>query len=143
MRRVLQVLPCDYDYSALLEEMLQQHVPRLHNIPVAARESWSLRLCSVLRGLYLYPSLFTLFKFFAFPRCTLYFGRRGGRRHVRDLAHEIERRLTLWDVDDVPTLWQEALASQAIRAVRRSAWLIGNQLPESVARRVELLVVRC
>ena len=42
-------------------------------------------------------------------------------------------------MDDVPTLWQEVLASQAIRAVR-GARLIGTQLPESVARRVEMLV---
>ena len=43
----------DNNYSALLAEMLQQHVTLLRHIHVAARESWSLCLCSVLQGLYL------------------------------------------------------------------------------------------
>ena len=50
----------------------------------------------------------------------LYFGRRGGRKHTRDLTHEIEERLELWDRGDVPTLWQHACKVLSFQQVRRA-----------------------
>ena len=102
--------------------MLQQPIPLLRHIPVGIRESWLQRLISVIRNLDVNPSEYALFRYFAFCRCTLFFGRRGGRKHRSDLVHEIDRRLALWDIDDIPTLWAEALSFQ------HSVWYVGGAL---------------
>lgn len=111
--------------------MLRTHIPVLPYVPIAVREQWTNRLISVLLGLVSHPTAYTLFRYFAYTRCTLYLGRRGGRKYSRDLAHELGHRLELWDVDDIPSLYS------TFHQARRSVRLQGRQISETVLRRVE------
>ena len=66
-------------------------------------------------------------------------GKRGGRRHAKDITNEILSRLELWENGDIATLWTSAVNTAATRAARRSARIqsgIGHNYQEILVQQL-------
>ena len=91
---------------------------------MGARSAWLKQLVHVIERLALLPSMFTLKLYLLFGKCTLFLGKRGGRKHAKDLTDEILSRLKQWENGEIAALWTSAVTFATTTEARRMSPLV-------------------
>ena len=93
------------------------------------------------------PTLEALHRFMCFPKLVLQSSERRGRKHQRQVAHDLERRLRLFQSGQLEALWTEAKAlvqrkpkEPPARTRARAKMEEDGTMPESQVEMIRVLV---
>ena len=130
---------CPPNLSPSFEVLLASRISTVRHVPGACRGAVALCLASLVESFVKHQSWESLHQLQCFPKLVLRAPKRAGKSHAKQVAHEISRRLHLFNLGELATLWGEAtttmLRDKPTRT-RAQAKAQEGSLPRSVVQTI-------